>query len=201
MAGSTPPLEPEIQRHIPQAKAYLRRVVRPGEVDDALQIVLERVIQHRANFRGDGSLRAWILGIARNVGLEVARDRQRAPALFEMGMDSQDLAPISMEQSTTAEESLASRQDYSLALAALDELPLEDKLVLLMTYADGLPGPEAAAILDLSPAAFRQRLSRARQSLGRHLENIAQSGETQSTEVLDRWKKLLRPLAEDHGEP
>ena len=58
------------------------------------------------------------------------------------------------------------------------------------------PGPEAAEILGVSFAAFRQRLSRARAALHARLETLMRTGAPGSAEVLARWQVLLDPKDE-----
>jgi RNA polymerase sigma-70 factor (ECF subfamily) len=192
--------EAELTLHAPVVRRYLAGMLRPDELEDATQTVLQRALELLGRFRGESSLRVWLLGIARNVGLEVGRARQRrvartrsTVALGEDGLDAlgpDDLfAPAAPDQ----EERLGRMQQQALMLAALDELGLDDKLALLVTYVDGLPGPEAAELLGVSFAAFRQRLSRARQALARRLEVLAASGAPASADVLAQWQALLDP--------
>ena len=91
------------------------------------------------------------------------------------------------------EEQLGRKEQQALALTALDGLSLDDKLALLVTYVDGLPGPAAAEVLDISFAAFRQRLSRARHALRKRLDVLLQSGAPGDAEVMRQWQALLDP--------
>lgn len=188
--------EAALTEQIPRIRRYLSRMLRRNEIDDALQTVLARVLERSENFRGEGSYGAWVLGVARNVGLEMARTRQKQPKTVDAdALKSSDLlneAPVASQ-----EDILGDRQEHALAMSALDTLSLEEKLVLLMTYADGLNGPDAAQLLDISPAAFRQRLSRARQSLAKALADKKKDGSPASLEELQRWERLLRPSTEE----
>ena len=96
-------------------------------------------------------------------------------------------------QEPSQEETLGRKEQQALALAALDGMNLDDKLALLVTYVDGLSGPEAAEVLGVSFAAFRQRLSRARQSLAVRLNELINRGAPGSADVMEQWKALLDP--------
>lgn len=196
--GGRPPLaEPELAQHIPMIRRYLAKMLRPDEIEDGTQTVLTRALENLSRFRGDSSLRVWLLGIARNVGFEVARARQRRPkgdAGDDVGSDDLLLGDVPNQ-----EEQLGRREQHALALAALEDLSLDEKLALLVTYVDGLPGPEAAEILGVSFAAFRQRLSRARNALAKRLETLMRSGAPGSAEVLARWQVLLNPKDGDRS--
>lgn len=184
-------------------RRYLAGMLRPEELEDATQTVLERALIHQERFRGDSSARSWLLGIARNVGLETARSRQRKQrrryhAEDLNGTPTTDLLPSG---EPSPEVQLGRKEEHALALAALDEMSLDDKLVLLVTYVDGVPGPEAAEILDLSFDAFRQRLSRARRGLRRRLEKLQEAEEARGAEVLAAWEALLHPKAQESESP
>lgn len=175
-------------------------MLRPDELEDATQTVLQRALENMHRFRGDSSPRVWILGIARNVGLEVARARQRNVARIHRPRvrRDEDLEEVSGEEMLTddgpdQEDKLGRKEQQALALAALDGLSLDDKLALLVTYVDGLSGPEAAEILGVTFVAFRQRLSRARLALREGLKGLLDSGEPGRAEVMSQWRALLDP--------
>lgn len=183
----------DLARHIPSIRRYLGRILRRDEIEDGVQTVLQRALENRDRFRGESSSRVWLLGIARNVGFELARARSRQPKLADNPNDGASQGDVLGDSGPTQEDLLARKEQQALALQALDGLALDDKLALLVTYVDGLPGPEAAAILGVSFAAFRQRLSRARQALAASLEDLMRRGEPGSAQVMAQWKALLDP--------
>jgi RNA polymerase sigma-70 factor (ECF subfamily) len=194
-----PLTEGDLAKHMVSIRRYLAGMLRPDELEDATQIVLTRALENLSKFRGDSSPRVWILGIARNVGFEVARARQKEiartwPRTAKV-QDGDDLTTgdLLAADGPTQEETLGRKEQQALALAALDGMSLDDKLALLVTYVDGLPGPEAAELLGVSFAAFRQRLSRARQALAVRLDDLTRRGAPGSAEVMDQWKSLLDP--------
>ncbi len=183
----------ELARHIPVIQRYLTKILRPDEIDDGTQTVLQRAIENLHRFRGESTPRVWLLGIARNVGFEIARARQRAPKLTEDGVfQGLDLVD---ETIANQEDELGRKEMQALALQALEGMSIEDKLALLITYADGLPGPQAAELLGVKFAAFRQRLSRARQNVGARLKGLMEKGQPGSADVMAQWRTLLEPEA------
>lgn len=197
----------DLARHGLSVRRYLAGILRPDELEDATQTVLQRALENLERYRGDSSPRVWLLGIARNVGLEVARARQRAVARTttrsgrrDPGEDvpAHELLP---SDHPSQEDSLGRKEQQALTLAALDGLSLDDKLALLVTYVDGVPGPEAAELLDLSFAAFRQRLSRARGALRKRLSVLLESGDPGNAEILHQWQVLLDPKRLRHPPP
>jgi RNA polymerase sigma-70 factor, ECF subfamily len=190
-------VEDVLASHIPSIRRYLGKILRKDEIEDGVQTVLTRALESRDRFRGESSTRVWVLGIARNVGFELARTRTRLPKLADMPNEGASTGDIVSEWiEPTQEDLLGRKEQQALALAALDGLSLDDKLALLVTYVDGLPGPEAADILGVSFPAFRQRLSRARQALAVSLEKLMKRGEPGSAQVMAQWQRLLNPERE-----
>jgi RNA polymerase sigma-70 factor (ECF subfamily) len=202
-SGETPQKlsERDLASHIPIIRNYIRKIVRRDEVEDGVQTVLARALENLERYRGESTPRVWLLGIARNVGYELARARQRRPMLShsEQGEETSSEMQIPAPE-PTVEDLLGRKEQQALALAALDGLSLDDKLALLVTYVDGLAGPDAAEVLGVSFAAFRQRLSRARQTMAKQLEKVMAAGLPGSPEILAQWQALLQPQKKRGGE-
>ncbi|MFI5428905.1 sigma factor-like helix-turn-helix DNA-binding protein [Aeromicrobium sp. UC242_57] len=69
---------------------------------------------------------------------------------------------------------IAARVDMATGWRALN--PIHQEALALAVF-DGLSAPEAAVVLDISPTAFRLRLSRARRSLKRLIETGQADGQ------------------------
>jgi len=186
----------DLAEHIPIIRNYLRKLIRPNELEDAVQNVLARALENIEKYRGDSSPRVWLLGIARNVGYEQGRRRKKAPVLASQRQDESnaELGIPDPDEAPSPETVLGRKEEQAFALQALGNLTLDDKLVLLVTYVDGVSGPEAAEVLGLSFSAFRQRLSRARQSLRTELQKIMDSGDSaKAAQILAAWQPALDP--------
>lgn len=181
----------EIPAHMAAVRRYLTGRLRPDEVADAVQSVLERAIGMIADFRGDSAPQTWLIGIARFVGLEVARARQvalaRNPGEDAEGeqITSETIAAPDAEVETSAE----ANADRARMLAAMTRLTPSERAILLAAYVAELPGPEAAAALGLADAAYRQRLNRARQSLARALDALRTFSTRQCAAMVERWRE------------
>jgi RNA polymerase sigma factor (sigma-70 family) len=79
------------------------------------------------------------------------------------------LWPYGVERSSPFEETAASELERRVE-RALASLPPSSREVLLLVATSGLTTAEAIEVLRISPAAFRQRLSRARAQLARALD-------------------------------
>lgn len=129
-------------------------------VAEALLVVWRRLEELPA---AHDDARAWVFGIARHVLLNAHRGEQRRWALGVR------LAEVTAPQTGDIDEFVA-RLDLRRAWDLLSERHQES---LALAVLDGFTSPQAAAVLDISPVAFRLRLSRARRALRLHLDHLA----------------------------
>lgn len=102
-----------------------------------------------------GSVKAYLLAVARNLFLDWARAQGRMTSISDEDCDPVDPAP-------DAETATASRLDLETTLDALQRLPEGERAALLMSSYDGLPYEQIAAALGCSVAAVKVRIHRAR---------------------------------------
>jgi RNA polymerase sigma-70 factor (ECF subfamily) len=134
----------------------------PGaERDDLAQDVLLAVWQALQRFRGQGSLRAFVLRIAHNRGLSHAWRRARRPLAEPEPVDVADPRP-------GVEELVAANQRAEQFLRHLRTLPLGQREVLALAL-EGLPHAEIAAIVGITPENVAVRLGRAREAVRRSI--------------------------------
>jgi len=147
---------PLIEPLIPALRRYAYALLRDhAAADDLVQDTLERALLHWASRRNDGDLRAWLFTILRNLHIgshRLARRRGTTVALEES-----DLPETAAEQDIVLET-----QDV---LAALDQLPEDQKSLLLLVGVEDFSYDEAARILDVPIGTVMSRLSRARRRL------------------------------------
>lgn len=179
----------------PAVRAFLASRLHGSELEDATQTVMERALERREAFETADRPRAWLLGVARNVAFEVLRARARAP----VPTGQLELSDPSIDPPPSAEEQLGAIEQHSLLYQALDGLRIEDQLALLMTYVDGIPGPQAASMLGVSFAAFRQRLSRARKQVERRMRDLSETPARVDPASVRAWQRLLDPARSEGG--
>lgn len=139
---------------------YLSRIVGPGEAPDLTQEVFLRVSRSPIPDATADGQRAWIFRVARNLALNHVRDTHRRPALVPLAEASQ---PPAQELAASIRQALA-------------RLAPVDRDVFLLREAAGLSYDEIAVACELSPAAVRSRLHRARQQLRACLDSKAAGG-------------------------
>lgn len=131
---------------------YLAQMVRePALAEDLLQdTFVEALKSHEALQAADASA-AWLFGIARNRALGALRKRRRYHAALAR------LRP--RQYDSTDGEVVAALDLLERALAP------EDRSLVLLRYLHGFDALELADMTASTPAAIRQRLSRARRRL------------------------------------
>jgi RNA polymerase sigma factor (sigma-70 family) len=167
MDGSRVALE-EVLRRIqnPVYAIALRMLFHPADAEDATQEILIKIITNLKGFRFEGPFMAWVMRIAANhlkktrkcwaekkeLNMEKAHkmmDKAEARGWFAKPLEAPEpLMEIEMRSACT-----------QALLLALDRA---HRLAFVLGVVMGVSGPEAAYILDISPVAFRKRLSRAR---------------------------------------
>lgn len=115
--------------------------------------------------------RGWMFGIARNLMLNTHRGEKRRQALAVQLADA--TATAAPEHQPT--DLVVGRVDLAEAWRLLSEVHQE---ALTLTALDDLGSSEAAAVLGISPVAYRLRLSRARRALRTHLDYLAPGAQT-----------------------
>jgi RNA polymerase sigma-70 factor (ECF subfamily) len=128
---------------------YLCRMVGRGAADELTQEVFLRVSRAPVPQADEGSARAWVFRIARNLALNHVRDTHRHGVMVDL-----------------PDHATPPTQELGAALRqALDALPTLDRDVFLMREAGGLAYDEIARACDMTADAVRSRLHRARQQL------------------------------------
>lgn len=149
-----------VQRH--QRAVYRwAKACAPDEASaqDILQETFLEAWRGATSFQGQGSARAWLLGIARH---QAARHRRKRSAQA-LPQDSLEALGQRAGWGEPSPEAQAITQERLRRLrAALEALPPQDREILLLRDLEGLTGPEAAQVLGLELSTTKTRLHRAR---------------------------------------
>ncbi len=144
-----------LEEQIPALRRYAFALVRdPDAADDLVQDCLERALSRWYLRRTEGDLRAWLFTILRNLYINAYRARQRRGTGAVLDETQSAIAP---EQ----EAGLQARDVF----AAIDQLPEEQKSLLLLIGVEDLSYEQAARVLAIPIGTVMSRLSRARQRL------------------------------------
>lgn len=146
---------------------FLARLSRRRDVaEDLLEETWLRLVSRAPRLHADTRLGPWLYTVARNLYISYCRSRlleethlASLTALWPGG--SRGPSPFELTAATETERRLET---------ALHALPLASREALLLVAVEGLTPADAAVVCGISPAAMRQRLSRARAELARRLE-------------------------------
>jgi len=166
-AAGAPPSERDRFRSVyaatyPDLLRFVTRRVHPSHAEDVVADVFLVAWRRVADLPAElDNQRAWLFGIARRTLLNQYRSDRRHEALA---------VRIAEHQPSSAgvdPELIAARLDLARVWPSLSTA---DQEAIALTAWDGLDGPAAAAVLGITPVAYRLRLSRARRSLRRLLD-------------------------------
>ncbi len=153
---------------LPITLRYLRN--RPEAVSVLNQAML-RIFQSLADYREEDKLEAWLATIVRRTTLNFIRDEGRARRRFQP--EAYD-PPVSV-----ANGALGQLQAEDI-LKLLHALPDYLRIVFSLAVFDGLRHAEIAAELDITVAASRWRLAKARELLQDRYQSVNRINESLS---------------------
>lgn len=149
----------------------LRLLARESEAKEVAQEAFLRAWQHLERFDESRPFDVWVLAIARNLCLDLLRQRTRVKT-----EDVDDHAPTLPSAEPTAEEHAMRGQEKRSLEQAMSTLSAQDREVLALYYVQKRTTKEIAGILDVAPGTIMARLFRAREKLR---QRMAESGVTE----------------------
>ena len=163
--------------------AVARRIV--GNDEDARDVVQSAYLSaFRAigSFEGSAQLSTWLHRIVVNTALMRLRSRRRKPEESIEGLLPAFKTDGHFEErfasgSLTADQLLERKETRRIVRAAIEQLPDAYRTVLILRDIEEMSTQEVADALDISPAAVKVRLHRARQALFTLLRRRLQPGE------------------------
>ncbi|MCY1666285.1 sigma-70 family RNA polymerase sigma factor [Rhizobium sp. SL86] len=153
----------QIEPIIPALRRYARGLMRDASAaDDLVQDCLERVISHWHR-RRNSDARTWAFAILHNLAI----NRMRQTARRGQHVTFDEVEERLMSHAPTQEDGLT-RADIA---SAIEQLPEEQRSVLLLVSVEDFSYSEVADILTIPVGTVMSRLSRARERLKQILEN------------------------------
>jgi RNA polymerase sigma-70 factor (ECF subfamily) len=186
-----------------------------GSIEDSEDLVQEtflRAWRGREAFEGRASFRAWLYKIATNVCLDALKGRPRRVLPADVAPAANPAAGIPetgehawlepCPDQLLVEEVVVERETIELAfLAAMQHLPPRQRAVLILRDVVGWSADETAGVLDMSVAAVKSALQRARatmrERLPRRRADWASSPTAEERAVLTVWVAALEAADTD----
>ena len=140
----------------------------PQEALDLSQEVFLKVFRTLPQFRGQSTLRTWIYRIVVNQASNRQRWWRRRRRAQQVAIEEHtathgelpDAREFSMPDRVLQERETADR-----VWLAMDQLPFEQRAVIVLREIDGLSYEEIATSLDIAVGTVKSRLARARETL------------------------------------
>ena len=145
--------------------SYLTHLAGRHRASDLFQEAFLQLHCKRSTYDPTRRFASWLFRIAHNCALNELRRSRRRSDLVANGADPEQQA----SPGRTPEQNLdASRQNEQL-LAALAQLPVEQREAIALSYHSGLKYAQIAEVMDVSEDAVKQRVRRGLQALRRRL--------------------------------
>ncbi len=144
-------------------------------------IAAYRAIQ---SFRGGSSFRSWLLRIASNQACDYWRRANRHPQdSLDRVMDEDELhdagllnALVETGQAANPEEFLLNQELQELIQKGLQELPLDQRIAVILCDIQGLSYEEIAATTQTTLGTVRSRIARGRGDAGGYVATCTSTG-------------------------
>ena len=176
LRGDRKAFERLVHQESPRLFRVIVRIVK--DEDEARSVMQETFLQaylRLHSFRRESKLTTWLYAIGINLARASLRKRRRYDLLEEA--DIERLQPsfskgmYAQKYETWNPHKLAERSERRrIVRQAIDQLPTNYRLVVILRDLEQLSTAEAAQILEISEGALRVRLHRARQALRALLE-------------------------------
>ena len=159
-AGDRSAFETLLRRHDDRMRGLAYRLLADRHaMDDALQEAYVKAFRALHRFKAGSNFGTWLYRITYNACIDELRRRKRAPVSSEDPVDPTSGRP-GPERVVSAAETVRS---------ALADLPVDQRVTVVLVDGEGFDHREAAEILGVAPGTVASRLHRARATLRRIL--------------------------------
>ena len=147
--------------HIDAVYAYARHRLTPRAdlVDDVIQEVFLSALNGLATFKGQSSLRTWLIGIARHKIEDIYRQRLRLPEAID---DMDALEEESFSATTPLDERIDAGRAQAKVRHVLARMPERYGLLLLWRYWEHRSTRDMALAIGTTEKSVERTLARAR---------------------------------------
>jgi RNA polymerase sigma-70 factor, ECF subfamily len=156
----------------------LRMTRNPADAEDLVQDTMVRAYRAFDRFEPGTNLKAWLFRIMTNAYINTYRKKQREPQ--KVSQDDveefdlyQELKNRDPNYETTPETLVLDSLVDSDILTAIDELPEQFRMAVVLSDLEGFSYAEMAQIMDVPMGTVMSRLHRGRKALQKRLWEIA----------------------------
>lgn len=175
MANQESFVESSMEYMQPLYTAALRMTRNPSDAEDLVQETYLRAYRAFNSFQEGTNLRAWLYRILTNTFINSYRSKKRRPEVSDVE-DIEDLylykrlgASTSSDQGRSAEEELFEHITDSQVKDAIESLPEQFRMAVLLADVEGFSYKEIADMLDVPIGTVMSRIHRGRRALQKAL--------------------------------
>ncbi len=166
--------------YMDQLYSAARRMTRnTADAEDLVQETYLRAYRGFGNFQQGTNLRAWLFRILTNAFINSYRSKQRKPqsvdlaAVEDVYMHQQLRGDTRSALSASAEDVMMEAVTDTEIIEALESLPEEFRITVLLADVEGFAYKEVAEILQVPIGTVMSRLHRGRKALRKRLAKFA----------------------------
>ena len=144
---------------------------------DALDVTQDAFLKaYRAlpNFRGDSAFYTWLYRIAVNTAKNFLATQARRSG--ELDQDISEIEQIegndALRDKATPERLLLRDEIQSTVIAAIDELPEDLRMAIMLREVDGMSYEDIAGVMECPIGTVRSRIFRAREAVDKQLKPL-----------------------------
>jgi len=162
------------ERYNQSVLSFLYRML--GNVEDVEAIgqeVFLRAFRFAPTYRYPAKFSTWLFTIARNQAINNARRKKRSPVrnITELNLEGPDGTGDADFTAARATDDAEQREEISRVLKAMDDLPDDQKEVIMLGIFEDLSYAEMEHITGAKAVTLRSRMFHGLKKLGRMLKN------------------------------
>ena len=149
------------ERYSSAVLSYLYRML--GNVEDVESIgqeVFLRAFRFAPTYRYPEKLSTWLFTITRNLAINNARRRKRSPVrnITELNLEGVDVTGDPYQVAMQATDDMEKREEIARVLTALEDLPTDQKEVIVLGVFQDLSYAQMEAITGTKAVTLRSRM-------------------------------------------
>ena len=136
--------------------------------DTLTQDCFVKVFENRGRFRGECSVRTWVLRIATNLARDYIRNRRAQfwRRLFQWNPEADEIGEMA-DRGASPERVLAAREQLATVWSDMESLSVQQRAVFTLRFVEDMSIEQIAEATSLRPGTVKSHLSRALASIRR----------------------------------
>lgn len=155
-------------------KLVMRYVRDPSEALDVSQEAFLKAYRALPKFRGDSAFYTWLYRIAVNTAKNYIVAQNRRPIEYDLDLQESDGYDLNVRlRNEDSPEKIAQRDELrDTVQSAIDSLPDELRVAILLREIDGLSYEEIAHAMECPVGTVRSRIFRAREAIDKTIQPL-----------------------------